>query len=229
MTTEPSKPLHFIGKYSLGIDIGSISINTIVLDQDGYVQLERYDYCQGNPFEQLRQILEEVLKDFPENEFPEIAFTGSGGKLASEILGGTYINEVIAQSESVSRLYPDVKTVIEMGGEDSKLILMNGEKSDASRLSDFELNTICAAGTGSFLDQQANRIGVSIEKEFGEMALQSTNPPRIAGRCSVFAKSDMIHLQQIATPVYDIVGRKCRHGPGFQGTYRCQGWRSYRT
>ena len=64
-----------------------------------------------------------------------------------------------------------------MGGEDSKLILMNGDESDASKLSDFELNTICAAGTGSFLDQQANRIGVSIETEFGEMALKSTNPP----------------------------------------------------
>ncbi|MCK5465520.1 MAG: hypothetical protein KAI95_20975, partial [Bacteroidales bacterium] len=196
MTTEPARPLRFNGNYSLGIDIGSISINTIVLDKDGQVQLERYDYCHGNPFEQLRQILGEVLKDFPENEIPGIAFTGSGGKLASEILGGTYINEVIAQSESTSRLYPDVKTVIEMGGEDSKLILMNGDESDASKLSDFELNTICAAGTGSFLDQQANRIGVSIEKEFGEMALKSTNPPRIAGRCSVFAKSDMIHLQQ---------------------------------
>jgi predicted CoA-substrate-specific enzyme activase len=209
MNTDPANPSRFNGKYSLGIDIGSISINTIILDLDGRVHLERYDYCQGNPFEQLRQILEEVLVNFPENEFPEMAFTGSGGKLASEILGGTYINEVIAQSESTSRLYPDVKTVIEMGGEDSKLILMNGDESDASKLSDFELNTICAAGTGSFLDQQANRIGVSIEKEFGEMALKSTNPPRIAGRCSVFAKSDMIHLQQIATPVYDIVAGLC--------------------
>jgi predicted CoA-substrate-specific enzyme activase len=96
-----------------------------------------------------------------------------------------------------------------MGGEDSKLILMNGTESDATKLSDFELNTICAAGTGSFLDQQANRIGVSIDKEFGELALKSENPPRIAGRCSVFAKSDMIHLQQIATPVYDIVAGLC--------------------
>ena len=209
MTTGPASLSRFNKEFTLGIDIGSISINTIILDQDGQVQLERYDYCQGNPFEQLREIIEELQKDFPANEFPGIAFTGSGGKLASEILGGTYINEVIAQSESTARLYPDVKTVIEMGGEDSKLILMNGDESDASKLSDFELNTICAAGTGSFLDQQANRIGVSIEKEFGEMALKSINPPRIAGRCSVFAKSDMIHLQQIATPVYDIVAGLC--------------------
>ncbi len=209
MTSKLTSLSHFNKDYSLGIDIGSISINTIILDQDGKVQLEQYDYCQGRPFEQLKQILKDLLKDFPEKEQPRIAFTGSGGKLASEILGGIYINEVIAQSESVSRLYPDVKTVIEMGGEDSKLILMNDSESGVTRLSDFELNTLCAAGTGSFLDQQANRIGVSIEKEFGELALKSKNPPRIAGRCSVFAKTDMIHLQQIATPVYDIVAGLC--------------------
>ncbi len=77
------------------------------------------------------------------------------------------------------------------------------------KLSDFVLNSLCAAGTGSFLDQQAKRIGVSIEKEFGELALQSKEPPRIAGRCSVFAKSDMIHLQQVATPVSDIIAGLC--------------------
>ena len=71
------------------------------------------------------------------------------------------------------------------------------------------MNSICAAGTGSFLDQQARRIGVPIEKEFGEMALKSVDPPRIAGRCSVFAKSDMIHHQQIATPLHDIVAGLC--------------------
>ena len=96
-----------------------------------------------------------------------------------------------------------------MGGEDSKLIFMDELDNDASRLSDFELNTLCAAGTGSFLDQQAKRIGISIENEFGELSLKSEDPPRIAGRCSVFAKSDMIHLQQIATPVHDIVAGLC--------------------
>ena len=79
------------------------------------------------------------------------------------------------------------------------------------------MNTMCAAGTGSFLDQQARRIGVSIEKEFGELALRSQNPPHIAGRCSVFAKSDMIHLQQIATPVARHRGRAVlRGGPQLQ-------------
>jgi predicted CoA-substrate-specific enzyme activase len=97
-----------------------------------------------------------------------------------------------------------------MGGEDSKLILLDyDESSKEAALKDFSMNTICAAGTGSFLDQQAKRLRIDIEDEFGELALKSENPPRIAGRCSVFAKSDMIHLQQIATPDYDIVAGLC--------------------
>ena len=78
-----------------------------------------------------------------------------------------------------------------------------------SILKDFEMNSVCAAGTGSFLDQQASRLELNIETEFGELALKSENPPRIAGRCSVSAKSDMIHLQQRGTPVYDIVAGLC--------------------
>jgi len=91
-----------------------------------------------------------------------------------------------------------------MGGEDSKLILLNN-----GRVKDFSMNSLCAAGTGAFLDQQAERLDLRIEDEFGELAMKSKTPPRIAGRCSVFAKSDMIHLQQIATPDYDIVAGLC--------------------
>ena len=195
--------------YLFGFDIGSISINTIIIDSDGNIILDRYDYCHGKPFEKLKDILNILGKTYSHEQFGQLSFTGTGGKLAAELLGGTYVNEIVAQSTSVSRLYPQVRTIIEMGGEDSKLIFMDELEHNASRLSDFELNTLCAAGTGSFLDQQAHRIGVSIENEFGELALKSVDPPRIAGRCSVFAKTDMIHLQQIATPVHDIVAGLC--------------------
>ncbi|MCK4881345.1 MAG: hypothetical protein KAS82_11810, partial [Bacteroidales bacterium] len=209
MKTNLASLSHLSGDLIIGVDIGSISINTVILDDKEQVQYERYDYCEGRPFEQLKQILDEVLDSLPGAEPIQIAFTGSGGKLACGILGGIYVNEVISQSVAVSHLHPEVRTVIEMGGEDSKLILMNDSESGANIMSDFEMNTVCAAGTGSFLDQQANRIGISIEKEFGELSLKSKDPPRIAGRCSVFAKSDMIHLQQIATPVHDIVAGLC--------------------
>ncbi len=195
--------------YQFGFDIGSISINTVVLNRDGELLQERYDYCHGKPFEKLKEILDTLGETYSQEQFGQVSFTGTGGKLAAELVGGTYVNEIVAQSTSVSKLYPKIRTIIEMGGEDSKLIFMDELDNDASRLSDFELNTLCAAGTGSFLDQQAKRIGISIEKEFGELALKSEDPPRIAGRCSVFAKSDMIHLQQIATPVHDIVAGLC--------------------
>ena len=195
-------------KYLFGFDIGSISINTVVMDSDGTIKLDRYDYCYGKPFEKLKEILDTLGETYSNDQFEHISFTGTGGKLASEFIGGNFINEIVAQSTSVSSMYPGVRTIIEMGGEDSKLIFMDKLDNNTSRLSDFELNTICAAGTGSFLDQQAKRIGISIEKEFSELSLKSENPPRIAGRCSVFAKSDMIHLQQIATPIHDIVGAR---------------------
>jgi predicted CoA-substrate-specific enzyme activase len=195
-------------KYFLGFDIGSVSLNTVLMDESHNIIEEYYEYVQGKPFNVLNSRLGSILerKGIPAG----IAFTGTGGKLATELIGGVVVNEIIAQATSTGRLFPDARTVIEIGGEDSKLIILEKDLAGGpSKLVDFEMNSICAAGTGSFLDQQARRIGVPIEKEFGEMALKSVNPPRIAGRCSVFAKSDMIHLQQIATPLQDIVAGLC--------------------
>ncbi len=197
-------------KFHLGLDIGSISVNAVLIDDSKNVIVNRYEYCYGKPFDVLVRVLDEIIAEHGIDSIGGIAFTGSGGKQAAELAGGIFVNEIIAQSTSVAELYPHIRTIIEMGGEDSKLIFMeNGATKAFSRLSDFSMNSLCAAGTGSFLDQQANRIEVPIEKEFGEMALKSVNPPRIAGRCSVFAKSDMIHLQQVATPLHDIVAGLC--------------------
>lgn len=193
----------------LGFDIGSISINTVVMDEKRVILETRYDYIHGKPFNKLLEILNTLEEKYSPEQFSHLSLTGTGGKLISDLIGGIYVNEIVAQSTSVGSLYPHVKTIFEMGGEDSKLIVMENVEGSTSRLSDFTINTLCAAGTGSFLDQQSKRIGLSIEDEFGALALKSENPPRIAGRCSVFAKSDMIHLQQIATPIHDIVAGLC--------------------
>ncbi len=193
----------------LGLDIGSISVNTVILDDNNQIIENHYDYCYGQPFKVLKYRVEKLIEKYG-NSIGLTAITGTGGKKASELIGGIFVNEVVAESNAVSYLFPKVRSVISMGGEDSKLFTMTMDKeSGVSLLADFTMNSICAAGTGSFLDQQAKRIGVSIEKEFGELALKSEEPPRIAGRCSVFAKSDMIHYQQIATPVHDIVAGLC--------------------
>jgi predicted CoA-substrate-specific enzyme activase len=175
--------------FYLGIDVGSVSANTVILDTNRMVVEEHYTRTKGQPLRTVKTVLDEILGRIPQERFQAVSLTGTGGKLLAELLGGQFVNEIIAQAKSVSFLHPEVRTIIDVGGEDSKLIL-------------------CAAGTGSFLDQQASRLGLTIE-EFGELALRSENPPRIAGRCSVFAKTDMIHLQQIATPDYDIVAGLC--------------------
>ena len=194
----------------LGFDIGSVSLNTVIIDNDNNVLEDYYDYVHGKPFNVLKSRLSSALKKYASKEIRGIAVTGSGGKLATELIGGVFVNEIISQATSTGNLYPEARTVIEIGGEDSKLIILEKDPQNGhSRLVDFEMNSICAAGTGSFLDQQARRIGVPIENEFGAMALKSVDPPRIAGRCSVFAKSDMIHHQQIATPLHDIVAGLC--------------------
>jgi predicted CoA-substrate-specific enzyme activase len=191
----------------LGIDVGSVSVNTILMDDSREVIEEHYTRIKGQPLQMVRKILEDILERVPPERIHSISFTGIGGKLLSDLLEGNFVNEIIAQARAVQHLYPEVRTIIDMGGEDSKLILLEDE-GGRSKIADFSMNTLCAAGTGSFLDQQANRLGLSIE-EFGQIALKSKNPPRIAGRCSVFAKTDMIHLQQIATPDYDIVAGLC--------------------
>jgi len=180
----------------IGLDAGSVSVKLAVLDGNGNVIKTRYVRHRGNPCLLAYELLRE-------EEPATLSITGTSGRLIAEMLGVRWINEIIALSYAVRRLYPHVKSVIEMGGEDSKLLIIEDDT-----IKDFSMNSVCAAGTGSFLDQQAERLRLSIE-EFSEMALRSKNPPRIAGRCSVFAKSDMIHLQQIATPVEDIVAGLC--------------------
>jgi predicted CoA-substrate-specific enzyme activase len=206
---QPSQP-RLEKSIFFGFDIGSVSLNTVLMDENLRILEDYYDYVHGRPFNVLRDRLSSILERIPSSSISGIAFTGTGGKLATGLIGGVFVNEIIAQATSSGKFFPEARTVIEIGGEDSKLILLEKDPTTGiSRLVDFEMNSICAAGTGSFLDQQARRIGVPIIKEFGELSLKSVDPPRIAGRCSVFAKSDMIHHQQIATPLHDIVAGLC--------------------
>jgi predicted CoA-substrate-specific enzyme activase len=194
----------------IGIDVGSVSVKTVFVDEELRLLEEDYRRAKGRPLLTAMEVLEWLLAKYPEAAVRAIAVTGSGGAALSECLGAAMVNEIIAQSTAVALFLPRVRTVIEMGGQDSKLLLFEYDEFQKRLvLQDFAMNSLCAAGTGSFLDQQATRLGLAIEEEFGALALKSQHPPRIAGRCSVFAKSDMIHLQQIATPDYDIVAGLC--------------------
>ena len=193
----------------LGIDIGSITIKTVLLDANKALCFETYTRIKGDPLRSLERDLKALSAQFSEDRIRAAGITGSGGKQAAGIIGATFVNEILSQSAFAGHFHPDTRTIIEMGGEDAKLIILIREKaSPRIKIGDFSMNAACAAGTGSFLDQQASRLHLTIE-EFSSIALKSKTPPRVAGRCSVFAKSDMIHLQQIATPDYDIVAGLC--------------------
>jgi predicted CoA-substrate-specific enzyme activase len=193
----------------LGIDVGSVTVKTAVIDADGRLLAESYVRIKGDPLDTLHTELGALSSRFGKNGIRAAGITGSGGKQAAGVLGALFINEILAQSAFAGRFHGDARTIIELGGEDAKLITLAPDKASGRvKIEDFSMNTACAAGTGSFLDQQAARLHLTIE-QFSSIALRSKTPPRVAGRCSVFAKSDMIHLQQIATPDYDIVAGLC--------------------
>jgi predicted CoA-substrate-specific enzyme activase len=192
----------------LGIDIGAVSVKTAVIDSRGQLLADSYTRIKGDPLRTLSGELAGLAARFPAGRIAVCGATGSGGKSLAEALGAVFVNEILAQASFAGAFHPAARTVIEMGGEDAKLILLGQGPDGGARIDDFSMNAACAAGTGSFLDQQASRLHLSIE-DFSAIALKSKVPPAVAGRCSVFAKSDMIHLQQIATPDHDIVAGLC--------------------
>jgi predicted CoA-substrate-specific enzyme activase len=197
-------------KIVIGIDLGSVTAKIVFLNENREILESHYLRHKGHPGEVLCDKLADMFTRFPMEKVRSVGITGSGGKRVAPLLGAIFINEVIAETLAISRLYKGVRSIINIGGQDSKLIHLDSSPTGEDFIiENFTMNTLCAAGTGAFLDQQANRLGVKIEDEFGELAMKSVNPPRIAGRCSVFAKSDMIHLQQKGTSLEDILAGLC--------------------
>lgn len=197
-------------KLYLGIDIGSTTVKLVLLDQAHNLRAQRYLRSKGQPRQTLLREVHDLAHQFDLARLAGVGLTGSGGEPVAQIIGGNHVNELIAQTRAVGEFHPEARTVIEIGGQDSKFLALEWDaKSGKMVLIDFAMNTLCAAGTGSFLDQQAERLNISIEREFAALAVESMNPARIAGRCTVFAKSDMIHLQQKGTPLSDILAGLC--------------------
>ncbi len=192
-------------KCYMGIDVGSVSTNITLIDEDNKVLDKQYLRTEGQPIESIRKGLKDIDRRIGKNiVISGVGATGSGRQLAAAIVGADVVkNEITAHAVAAQKTIPDVRTIIEIGGQDSKIILLKNQV-----VHDFAMNTVCAAGTGSFLDRQASRIGIAIE-DFGSYALKSKNPVRIAGRCAVFAESDMIHKQQMGHSREDIIGGLC--------------------
>ncbi len=188
----------------MGIDVGSVSTNIVLMDEDNNIYYKKYMRTQGKPIEILKEGIREIENLEEDIEILGVGVTGSGRNLANIIVGADVVkNEITAHAVAGLDYLPDVKTIIEIGGQDSKIIILRDEI-----VTDFAMNTVCAAGTGSFLDRQAMRLGIDIN-DFGDLALKSKNSIRIAGRCAVFAESDMIHKQQLGHNQADIAKGLC--------------------
>ncbi len=190
----------------LGIDIGSISTKGVIIDEQNNIIAEKYLWTEGNPINAVKNLLNELKHQLNADvKIKAVGTTGSARKLIGTILNAQAVkNEITAHAIGTTSLYPDVKTILEIGGQDSKIIIL-----DNGIVVDYAMNTLCAAGTGSFLSSQAKRLGLEIE-EFGPYALRSSNPTKIAARCTVFAESDLVHKAQIGHKKEDIVAGLCK-------------------
>jgi len=190
----------------LGIDVGSVTTKMVVLNEENEVIAHNYLRTGGNPVKAVQEGLKDIIERLdPRTTIQAVGTTGSGRYLAGVLVGADTIkNEITAHAVAATCFIPEARTVFEIGGQDSKIIIIRDEI-----VIDFAMNTVCAAGTGSFLDHQAARLNLPIEK-FGEYALKSRHPVRIAGRCTVFAESDMIHKQQTGHKREDIIAGLCQ-------------------
>ena len=190
----------------LGIDIGSISTKGVVIDNDNNIVTSLYIWTEGNPINAVKKLVKEIKSKLPSNiVIKGIGTTGSARKLIGLMMDANVVkNEITAHAIGTLAFYPDTRTILEIGGQDSKIILIKD-----GIIVDYAMNTLCAAGTGSFLSSQARRLGTKIE-DFGKIALTSTSPVKIAARCTVFAESDLIHKAQVGHSKEDIIAGLCK-------------------
>lgn len=191
----------------LGIDIGSISTKGVIIDDNNKIIASEYLWTEGNPIEAVKRLIKSLKEKVKSKNIKVVSVgtTGSARKLIGTILDASVIkNEITAHTIGTLSIFPDVRTIFEIGGQDSKIIIL-----EDGIIVDYAMNTLCAAGTGSFLSSQAKRLGVKVE-DFGKEALKSKNPTKIAARCTVFAESDLVHKAQIGYKKEDIIAGLCR-------------------
>lgn len=191
----------------LGVDVGSISTKGVIIDKENRILASSYIWTEGNPIGAVKKLVKLLEEQFDADRYDIVATgtTGSARKLVGTVLGATVVkNEITAHAVGTTTFHPDVRTILEIGGQDSKIILVeNGIAVD------YAMNTLCAAGTGSFLSSQSRRLGIPVE-EMGEIALKSEHPTAIAARCTVFAESDLVHKIQVGHTREDIVAGLCQ-------------------
>ena len=194
-------------KAYMGIDVGSISTKGTVIDENGDILCGEYLYTKGNPMEAVKTLLRRLEARFDAGNYRiyAVGTTGSARKLIGAVLNAAVVkNEITAHAVGTTNIHPETRTIFEIGGQDSKIIILRD-----GVVTDYAMNTLCAAGTGAFISNQAARMDIPVE-EFGDVALRSADPTPIAARCTVFAESDLVHKLQIGCSKEDIAAGLCR-------------------
>ncbi|MGD9073854.1 MAG: acyl-CoA dehydratase activase [Desulfobacteraceae bacterium] len=206
--------------YYVGIDAGSVSLNCVVIDQEKEIVYESpYKRHLGKVEEEVLELFQDLYQRFGQKKIKAVAFTGNHGQKISQRVGGFYEFETISEVLGSLRVRPDAKSIISMGGQDIALFQVSHD-GVSWELEYFNTNGPCASGTGSFIDQQAQRLATAIYSEevdisqdqtdsiledFIKLGLGSEKPSNVACRCTVFTKSDMIHLQNKGEKLEDII------------------------
>ena len=191
----------------LGVDIGSISTKGVIIDDNNKILASSYIWTKGNPIDAVKTLIGNLESQIDKSKLNIIGVgtTGSARKLIGAMLSAIVVkNEITAHAIGTLSLYPNVRTIFEIGGQDSKIIII-----EDGIVVDYAMNTLCAAGTGAFLSSQASRLGVDVE-DFGKIALTSKKPTKIAARCTVFAESDLVHKAQMGYKKEDIIAGLCQ-------------------
>jgi predicted CoA-substrate-specific enzyme activase len=203
-SVSPDNPLEVY----IGVDVGSVSTNVALVTPEGRLAARQYLPTSGRPLEAIAKAFEAIRPDAEgKAKVLGVCCTGSGRYLTADYLGAEMtVNEITAQATAAVAIDPKVDTIFEIGGQDSKYISIQD-----GVIVDFMMNKACAAGTGSFLEEQADKLGLEIKGEFGRLALESQGPVALGERCTVFMESDLVHHQQNGVDVKDLTAGLC-HG-----------------
>ena len=192
------------GGCALGIDIGSTSTDLVLVGADGELVDFQYLRTAGDPEGAVRKGLASIRQRFGDIRFTAVGVTGSGRERIGKRIGADAVrDEITAQAKGAAHWVPEVDTVFEIGGQYSKYIsIQNGE------VVDFQMNKICAAGTGSFVEEQAARMGIPLA-EFGPLALSSEHPASLGERCTVFIETAIASASAEGISQADIAAGLC--------------------
>ena len=182
--------------FRAGLDVGSTTAKMVVIDTQGNIVYSRYERHNAKVKELVSEYLDEIGQRMP-NASMSLCVTGSVGMSTAETLNAEFVQEVVAATVFARNRFPQAKALIDIGGEDAKVVFFNGKGTE------LRMNGNCAGGTGAFIDQMAVLMGCD-NQQMNDLALQSTHLYPMAARCGVFAKTDIQNLMSRNLPKADI-------------------------